>query len=65
MTDAERYQWLKSRAVIEDRDAGYTGHWVLPRIHAWNATPYAKGRGESFDYATMDAAIDAAARTGP
>jgi hypothetical protein len=60
--DAERYRWLRERAKRDGRDGGWYGYYVLPMVAGWDSTPYAHDRGEGYDHASLDDAIDAALR---
>jgi len=56
LADAKRYARLKARARTVPEDGGWAGHWSLPTLRAWNASPNPKYAMQDCDF---DSAVDA------
>ncbi len=58
--DAERYQFFKRSARVENRDGGWWGFFSLPKISAYDITRYAEENGLWHDFRkSFDEAVDA------
>lgn len=57
---AARYECIKAQASTQDRDGGWSGHWVLPDFEAWNDSP---NPDYAIPHRTLDEAIDASIAT--